>query len=90
MKYNILGGVALASVCDENMLVATQKATEKVPAIKKVNETGAFVWRMLEQRKSLEEMAAEAAVKYEIPPEESRAGILDFIKELKNMGYIAQ
>ena len=30
MKYNILGGVALASVCGENMLVATQKATEKV------------------------------------------------------------
>ena len=45
---------------------------------------------MLEQGKSLEEMAAEATVKYEIPQEESRAGILDFIKELKSTGYIAQ
>ena len=90
MGYKLLGGVALATVCDENLLVATRQASEKVPAIKELNETGAFVWRMLEQGDSLAEMTAKTAAEYEISPEEARDGILDFIKVLQSAGYVIE
>lgn len=90
MEYKLLGGVALATVCGENLLVATQKASEKVPAIKELNETGAFVWRMLEQGESLAEMTAKTAAEYEISSEEARDGILGFIKALQSAGYVTE
>ena len=34
MEYKLLSGVALATVCNENLLVTTRRASEKVPAIK--------------------------------------------------------
>ncbi len=88
MQYKLTDGVALATVCDENLLVATRKAAERVPAIKELNETGAFVWRMLERGESLCEMAAETAAEYEIPQKEAEEGILEFISVLESAGYI--
>ena len=90
MEYKLLSGVTLATVCNENLLVATRRASEKVPAIKEVNETGAFVWRMLEQGNSLAEMAAKTAAEYEISAGEAKAGLLDFIKTLQSAGYITE
>lgn len=90
MEYKLLSGVALATVCNENLLVATRRASEKVPAIKEVNETGAFVWRMLEQGNSLAEMAAKTAAEYGISPAEACDGILDFIKVLQSAGYVIE
>ena len=90
MEYKLLEGVALTSVCDENLLVATWAASEKVPAIKEVNETGAFVWRMLEQGNSLAEMTAKTAAEYGISPAEACNGILDFIKVLQSAGYVIE
>lgn len=90
MEYKLLSGVALATVCNENLLVATRRASEKVPAIKEVNETGAFVWQMLAQGESLEEITAKTSAEYEISAEEAKAGLLDFIKTLQSAGYITE
>lgn len=90
MEYKLLEGVVLTSVCDENLLVATRAASEKVPAIKELNETGAFVWQMLAQGESLEEMTAKTAAEYGISPAEARDGILDFIKVLQSAGYVIE
>lgn len=90
MEYKLLEGVVLTSVCDENLLVATRAASEKVPAIKELNETGAFVWQMLAQGESLEEMTVKTSAEYEISAGEAKAGLLDFIKVLQSAGYVIE
>lgn len=88
MKYNLLSGVAMVPVCDVNLLVATKDAMKKVPAVKELNETGAFVWQMLKQDKELDEMIDLTAKEYEISAEEAKEGLLDFIESLSKAGYI--
>lgn len=88
MKYNLLSGVVLVPVCDENLLVATKEAMKTVPAVKELNETGAFVWQMLKQGKSLDEMVDQTAKEYEISVDEAKEGLLEFIEALSKAGYI--
>ena len=55
MEYRVNPNAVYVEVCDEYLLVAVGEARGKLPQLRKLSESGAFIWRGLEKgdRKSV-------------------------------------
>lgn len=87
-RYNIQPGVVLVEVCGEQMLVAARAARDKCPYVKQLNATGAYFWTLLEQGFAPDEMVSTAAAHYRVEPERIRPGLLQFLEDLRQNGYL--
>lgn len=87
--YHTRNGVVLTSICGEYVLVAANAIRDKVPKFAQLNESSAFLWRLLES--GADEAALEKAVmeEYEIEdPAEARSAIEAFIMQMAKSGYL--
>lgn len=88
-EYVIREGVVLADICDQYILVSTLACREKCPYVKRINDTAAFYWKLLEQGKSVQEMAECAAAEFGIENKEDLySDIEEYIELLKYGGYL--
>ena len=49
MEYRANQNAVYVEVCDEYLLVAVGEARGKLPQLRKLSESGAFIWRGLEK-----------------------------------------
>lgn len=56
--------------------------TPEAGRVRVLNEVGSVIWRLIDGRKSLEEIQAELVKKYEVTPEQARNDLHDFMHEL--------
>lgn len=49
MEYRVNPNAVYVEVCDEYLLVAVGEARGKLPQLRKLSESGAFIWRGLEK-----------------------------------------
>ena len=88
MRYPIRPGVVLAEVCGEYLLLATMDAASHCPYVYQINETAAFFWRLLERQLPEEDVAAAVAAEYDAPAEVVRRDLGQFLKDLREKGYL--
>lgn len=88
MKYQIRPGVVLAKACGEYLLLATLEACQHCPYVYQINETAAFLWKLLEQQLTEEEIVAEVAAVYEAPEEAVCRDFRQFVNDLQEKGYL--
>lgn len=88
MRYILQPGVVLASVCDEQLLVATGDARGKVPYVKGINKPGAYFWNLLEQNLREEEIIRRAMADYGASEEIAREALRKFTGTLAENGYL--
>ena len=88
MRYKTQPGIVLKSICDEHLLIATGPAREVCPAMKVINETAAYYWRLLAAGKSTEEMVAAAAADYSVSAEEIAPGVQAYLEMLSSQHYV--
>lgn len=88
MRYPIRPGVVLAEVCGEYLLLATLDAARHCPYVYQVNETAACFWRLLERQLPEEAVAAAVAAEYDAPAEVVRRDLGQFLKDLREKGYL--
>lgn len=81
-------GIVFSAVCGEQLLIATRRARGKCPYVKQLNATGAYFWSLLEQGLELEDMIQTAARRYQVEPERIRPGLVRFMEELAEHGYL--
>lgn len=83
--YKLRDGIVLICVQGVYILVADKQAREYCPYMKRINETGAFIWDLLEKNISPDEMLRCFMETYEIddvaPVREDIAKYLDYLKE---------
>ena len=53
-----------------------------------LNSTGSFIWRLLNRRKSIENIVNLLSKKYKINKEQTKRDIINFISYLKKVGLI--
>jgi len=87
-EYKIRPGIVLASVCGENILVATRTARDYCPYIRQINSTAAYFWSLLEQGMDMETMEKTAASRYKVEREKIRPGLYQFLNSLVTYGYL--
>ena len=78
MKYNVIPGVILTKICDEDFLVATGPARGRVPYVEGINLDGL----------STEEIIKDAVELYETPEEVIAPSFERFIESLLRSGYL--
>ena len=91
MKYKIRDGIVLINVCDEFFLVSGKSARQYCPYIAKISDSGALIWSLLSENKSIEEIEDEVALNYEIEKDSDlRSNIQEFLNDLNDRHYLMQ
>ncbi len=87
--YRLRTGVVLTQICGEYALIAANAVREFCPAICQINETAAFLLRLLISGADERELERAAAEEYEIEdPAEARSAIEGFLQQMLETGYL--
>ena len=91
LRYRTRPGVVLSSVCGEYVLVAAKSVRDSVPFVSQLNESSAFLWRLLESGAGEAELMEAVQEAYELPdPEMAREAIHDCLQTMLQAGYLLQ
>ena len=89
-NHSLRNGIVLTEICGVYLLIADQEARKHCPYIKEISETGAYIWKQMEQNKSPEEIISDIEEKYDVSDTtDLKTEINTFIQSLKEAGYIA-
>lgn len=84
----IKSGFLLRKVAGSEMAVPIGSRTVDIHGIIALNETGAFLWRLLEQDRGPEELAAALAREFEVDLERACADVSVYLASLQEQGLI--
>ena len=73
MEYRVNPNAVYVEVCDEYLLVAVGEARGKLPQLRKLSESGAFIWRGLEKGLASESIICAVMQEYEISRDEAQS-----------------
>jgi len=82
MKIN--PGFVLKDIAGSFVVVPTGDNLVDFSAMITLNETGAFLWNLLSDEISIEELADAMCSEYEISKEEAVSDVTEFVETLKN------
>lgn len=88
MSYKIRDGIVMESLCGVSLLIATLEAREYCPYVMELNEASAYIWNMLFEGKTQDEMTELAAKDFQITTDEARETIQEFLAELIKQNYL--
>ena len=91
MDHKIRDGIVLVNICDEYLLIAGKSAREYCPSVMQVNETAAYIWKMLEKGMDSNEMIMSILSEFELEEDiDIYAMLNEYIEILKSNGYIVE
>lgn len=84
----IKDGFILRNVAENNIVVAVGKATLDFGGLITLNSSGAYLWSLMQNDISIDEMTEKMCAIYEIDSETAKTDITDFISTLKGAGIV--
>ncbi len=83
-------GFLLRSVGGRNVVVAIGKASEEFNGLITLNESGAFLWKLLQNGTTYQNMLDEMLKEYDTDEQTAREGIDSFLKIARDAGLIEE
>lgn len=80
----------LQDICSEKMLVPIGSQVMDMNGLVTLNGTAAYVWELLAEDRTVDELAAAVAEQFDVAPERARADVQVFIDEITRMGLLEQ
>ncbi len=88
-RYRTRPGVVLTSICGEYMLLAAKAAREHCPYMTQINESSAFLWKLMERGLDLEDLKRAVLEEYELEdPAQAQEAIQGFMDQMLQLGYL--
>ena len=88
-KYVVRPGVVLVELYDVNLLIADKKARKYCTYIRGINEIGAFIWRLLDEKKGRSEILSELRREFDVPEGyDLEADVSAFLQDLEENNYL--
>lgn len=84
----IKDGFVLRNMAGEFIAVPFDESYSDVGALISLNETGAFLWKALEEEKELDDLVSALVAEYEITEDEAKAAAEGFTEGLKAAGLL--
>ena len=78
----------LRSVAQSKVVVPVGKAAEIFPGMVNLNETGAFLWQLLECEQTAQSLAAALAAEYQVTQEQALKDVGAFLENLERVGAL--
>ena len=80
----------LRDVADTMVVVPVGAATASFPGMITLNETGAYIWELLETEQTVDTLTAALTERYEVTDEKARADVQAFVNRLIPTGAILE
>ena len=80
--------VMMQNVAGENLLVPLGAQVMDLNGLIILNDTAACVWELLAQERTLDELAAAVAERFDVAAEIVRADVQTFVDEIARMGLL--
>lgn len=84
----IRDGFVLKQVADATIVVPSGKASLDFNGMITLNDTGAFLWKLLESETDEEAMVRAMLAEYDVGEEKAKAGIRKFVERLSQEGLL--
>ena len=81
-------GFVLKQVADATIVVPSGKASLDFNGMITLNDTGAFLWKLLESETDEEAMVRAMLAEYDVGEEKAKAGIRKFVERLSQEGLL--
>lgn len=81
-------GFMLRQTAGRNIVVAVGQASEEFNGLITLNETGAFLWKMLQAGTTYEDMLKELLDEYDVSEADAKAGMDAFLKSVRDAELI--
>ena len=81
-------GFVLKNVADVTVVVPAGKASLDFNGMVTLNETGAFLWELLTEDRTEEELLSAMLKEYDVDEATARKGISDFVGRLSKEGLL--
>lgn len=78
----------LREIAGESLLIPVGEAALSLHGMIELTETGAFLWKILEQEKTLEELTDCLCKEYEISRETARKDVEEFADKMMQLGIV--
>ena len=78
----------MQNVGGENMLVPLGAQVVDMNGIVILNDTGSFVWTLLAEDRSVDDLAAAVAERFDVDLERANADVRSFLDELARLGLL--
>ena len=88
MILKIKDGFIVREILDSYMAVPVGERTREVHGVIALNETGAFLWKMLEEDTSEDKLIASMVKEYEIVEKTAKDDIKEYLSFLKEKGWL--
>ena len=89
--YKTRKGVVMTGICGEYLLVAAASVRDMLPHVTQINESSAFLWRLLENGADEDSLQNAVAEEYEIDdPGEAKAAIRTLLDQMLQFGYLTE
>ena len=82
-------GFILRKVGIQYVVAATGKASENFNGMMRLNESGAFAFRLLQEGVTEEELVARIVAEYDVSEEAARGDVAAFLEKLKEADALA-
>lgn len=80
----------IRQVADSWLVVAVGKASVDFNGLLTLNETGALLWKTLQQGADLDGLAAALTQEYEVSPQQAKADAQEFLDTLSRVGCLEE
>ena len=81
-------GFMLRKTAGRNIVVAVGRASEEFNGLITLNETGAFLWKMLQNGTTYDDMLKALLDEYDVSEEDAKAGMDAFLKSVRDADLI--
>ena len=81
-------GFILRTVAGSNVVVPIGKRTVDFNGMITLNDTGAFIWRQLEQNKDEAQIVAAILESYDVEAERAQRCVRGFVEKLREVGCL--
>lgn len=78
------------SIAGETILIPSGAAAQKFNGLVTVNALGSFIWDVLQQPATLDELVARITEEYEVDDATARSDAEEFLAELRQIGALEE
>jgi hypothetical protein len=79
----LVEGFCIRKILDETIIIPTGEAARCLSGLIAVNETGEFLFELLQTEQTMESLVAEMLNEFEVDEETAEAGVKAFVDVLK-------
>lgn len=77
---------ALRQIAENWVVIPVGEQTLNMPGILTANESGAFLWKLLEQEQTVDSLTNAMLAEYDADPDRVRQDVLEFLEKLRDAG----